>query len=668
MNSCGNEKFLNWDQGPITTLEAGRMVEFDIRVTAHHKGHFMFRLCDQPLSSATGGLQAEETCLNEHVLQRVRPMDIHSDCSPNDVRGDCQPIDEANPGYWYLPPKGNAEQSTGASPLNAPGVPYKFHYWIPQSFTCEKCTLQWWWLSANSCTPHPDAYNCYFQNMTKQGWNAQEWCSGICSFSGTCPPTQGGPINCGEQFKNCADVRVVGDSGPTPQPSPAPPTPAPQLVPTAVPTPTPVIVSTPVPSPTPVIVPTPVPTPTPVVVPTPVPTVGPEPTPGPVHGLCTDLTMEGSWAPYSCSNFESPGKEYCAHQELNSACCFCGGGLLGTVAPTPAPGPCTNLAMNGIWVHYSCSAIEPLGKEYCAHQEVNLACCFCGGGQSQLTPEVPTPEPEPESTASPTPSPTPALLTTAPTPVPSPKPPSSNCVSQSVLVCMNDASTFWPKCDPSQSKDTVGPNGYEYGHYCTQKWADALNEMLSDPLVDKCGNVEATRKLLAQVAYETAYFSTVYQPRDGGAGLIHMIPGNWVRNALDMDRLWPGQDYAPKAEAMGKSFFQTPAYGWRSVAAWFKRTNEVIPNCGIDLFDQPFETQTRCILSRVVSRQEAYDIAGTCLSRAPTPAPTLSSRAFLSPTNATETEKSGTTMMEPFYWSRLVIVLSTALSVLIVHG
>ncbi len=30
--------------------------------------------------------------------------------------------------------------------------------------------------------------------------------------------------------------------------------------------------------------------------------------------------------------------------------------------------------------------------------------------------------------------------------------------------------------------------------------------------------------------------------------------------------------------------------------------NDVIPNCGIDLFDQPFETQTRCILSRVVSR------------------------------------------------------------------
>merc|ERR1712096_163853 len=138
---------------------------------------------------------------------------------------------------------------------------------------------------------------------------------GICSFSGTCPMTQGSPIHCGEQFKNCADVRVVGNSSPTPQPSLVPPTPAPVVVPTPVPTPAPVLVPTLVPTSAPVIVPT--------------------PAPG-MAGLCTDLAMEGSWAPYSCSNFESPGKEYCAHQEVSSACCFRGGGLLGTVAPTPA--------------------------------------------------------------------------------------------------------------------------------------------------------------------------------------------------------------------------------------------------------------------------------------------------------------------------------------------
>merc|ERR1712083_86682 len=123
--------------------------------------------------------------------------------------------------------------------------------------------------------------------------------------------------------------------------------------------------------------------------------------------------------------------------------------------------------------------------------------------------------------------------------------------------------------------------------------------------------------------------------------------GNWVRNAQDMDGLWPGQGYAPKAAAMGKSFFQTPSYGWRSDAAWFKRTNDVIPNCGIDLFDQSFETQTRCILSRVVSRQEAYDIVGTCLANAPAtpapPTPTPAPTAILAskPPQEEEETKSG---------------------------
>lgn len=150
---------------------------------------------------------------------------------------------------------------------------------------------------------------------------------------------------------------------------------------------------------------------------------------------------------------------------------------------------------------------------------------------------------------------------------------------------------------------------------------DALNELLSDPVVDKCADPEAIHKFLAQVAYETGYYSTVYQPLDGGAGLIHMIPGNWKLSAQDMDVLWPGNDFAGKVDAMGKNFFQTAEYGWRSVAAWFKRTNRVIGGCGKDLFDQSYDEQTRCILSRVVDRKEAYDVVGRCMAQAPTTLP-----------------------------------------------
>merc|ERR1711971_1374537 len=50
------------------------------------------------------------------------------------------------------------------------------------------------------------------QNIERMGWNAQAWCSGACLYDGVCPATQSGPINVGEQFKNCADVSVV-DNG-----------------------------------------------------------------------------------------------------------------------------------------------------------------------------------------------------------------------------------------------------------------------------------------------------------------------------------------------------------------------------------------------------------------------------------------------------------------------
>eukprot|EP00932_Pfiesteria_piscicida_P006727 SRR837773.16681.p1 GENE.SRR837773.16681~~SRR837773.16681.p1 ORF type:complete len:206 (-),score=34.55 SRR837773.16681:70-654(-) len=66
---------------------------------------------------------------------------------------------------------------------------------------------------------------------------------------------------------------------------------------------------------------------------------------------------------------------------------------------------------------------------------------------------------------------------------------------------------------------------------------------------------------------------------------------------------------------MGKDFFQSSSFGWLSVAAWFKSTNRVIGGCGVDLFDQSYETQTRCILGRVVDRSEPYNVVGSCMAQ-----------------------------------------------------
>jgi len=240
MDTCGKSKFLDWTEGPVTELQSGGMVEFEIRVTAHHKGHFEFKLCNQMISSSLGGFEAEEQCLNEHVLERVRPERMHDNCEADDTRGDCVPFDESNPGYWYVPPpgQGSSTQVAGEKFTDADatktlpkewqvtdsllqmserkggvsefaGIVYKFHYWIPEGFSCDRCTLQFGWKSANSGSPHQDAYNCYFQHMESLGWSANAWCPGVCTYNGACPAQQGPPVLIGEEFKNCADVRVV---------------------------------------------------------------------------------------------------------------------------------------------------------------------------------------------------------------------------------------------------------------------------------------------------------------------------------------------------------------------------------------------------------------------------------------------------------------------------
>ena len=136
---------------------------------------------------------------------------------------------------------------------------------------------------------------------------------------------------------------------------------------------------------------------------------------------------------------------------------------------------------------------------------------------------------------------------------------------------------------------------YDFGYYCEQNWIDSLNEMLSNPVVNMCSNRTAITQLLAQVAWETGNYTYINSPADGGAGLIHLLPAYWQTNAADMDILWPGNNYAGTLLTMGKNFFQSPIYAWRSVAAWFKLTNRVIPGCGFDLFNQTYDTQSRCI-------------------------------------------------------------------------
>eukprot|EP00403_Amphidinium_massartii_P010089 CAMPEP_0178412288 /NCGR_PEP_ID=MMETSP0689_2-20121128/21940_1 /TAXON_ID=160604 /ORGANISM="Amphidinium massartii, Strain CS-259" /LENGTH=626 /DNA_ID=CAMNT_0020033535 /DNA_START=42 /DNA_END=1922 /DNA_ORIENTATION=- len=517
--------FLNYGAQAVTNLQAG-IQEFEVYITAHHRGHFEFAICDQHVS---GDLADPQACFDAGKLRRA---DRPGDCVPNDARGDCQPIQADYPERWYLPP------GTGT---------HRMRFVIPADLPCSSgsCTLQWRWWTGNSCAPAPN-YGCFYQALAAEGWDANAWCGD--EFCGTCGEYEAGYYDCGEQFRNCADVAVVGGQATT--------------------------------------------------------------------GESTSATPQQSSATV-------PGTSTSAATSQPSGVCAWNR-------------DCT--------VNAWCN--DPVYEEWCPqHQEQEACpspqCIRMGATQTGSTPATST------AATTATPSTSPGVsssssssflgqTTTTTTTTTSRASSGEECVSQAVLECINDASSYWPRCSPTQSKSNAGPAGYEFGLYCTEQWAEALNEMLRDPLVGRCSNITATHNLLAQIAYETGYYSTLYQPIDGGAGLIHMIPQNWPINVGHMDALWPGMDYISKLSALQEKFFQTPAYGWRSVAAWYLSTNHVIPGCeGKNLFELDMDGQTRCILGRVVDRSEAYNIVGQCLATVSTMS---SSAASSSPqTSATTT-------------------------------
>mmetsp|Transcript_56092 Transcript_56092/g.119421 ORF Transcript_56092/g.119421 Transcript_56092/m.119421 type:complete len:390 (-) Transcript_56092:687-1856(-) len=220
----GSSDMLNLVGEPVVTWTPGQEVDIQVRLTAHHKGHFEFHICDKAID---GTVADRDECLMKYKLTRVPPA---SSCQPNDSDGNCQPLHEGYPERWYVPPATTT---------------YTIKMKVPSDLQCSHCTLQWRWWTANSCIPAPD-YGCYFDHMRSLGWDASTWCGNFC---GTCSSSlaqtnvsQTSARGCGEEFRNCVDIAVLGATSPSPSPTstPTPTTTTTQmLTPTPVPAPIP---------------------------------------------------------------------------------------------------------------------------------------------------------------------------------------------------------------------------------------------------------------------------------------------------------------------------------------------------------------------------------------------------------------------------------------------
>merc|ERR1719498_2304854 len=127
---CGAADATDNYKGPVVTWREGSVVEVTIAVTAHHKGHYEFSICDQVITSSTSNAQA---CLDAHILERASAEEAGIfNCQSGDRRAACQPIDERHRERFYLPPP-------GFSPSN--GNTHTFYLKLPTGLKCDACTM-----------------------------------------------------------------------------------------------------------------------------------------------------------------------------------------------------------------------------------------------------------------------------------------------------------------------------------------------------------------------------------------------------------------------------------------------------------------------------------------------------------------------------------------------
>eukprot|EP00531_Pseudo-nitzschia_arenysensis_P013023 CAMPEP_0116132414 /NCGR_PEP_ID=MMETSP0329-20121206/9531_1 /TAXON_ID=697910 /ORGANISM="Pseudo-nitzschia arenysensis, Strain B593" /LENGTH=396 /DNA_ID=CAMNT_0003626919 /DNA_START=38 /DNA_END=1228 /DNA_ORIENTATION=+ len=241
----------------------GDIITIGSFLTAHHTGHMEVRACPD-------GRASTQECFDrtEHQLEFVE--DIIFD----------MPKDENRPerGYYY-----------GSSEFN--NNEFKMRFKLPEGLHGEQVLLQWWYFTANSCTP--EGYAEYYganSGLPQDFWNSelavctpQQWTEEF--YAGDWP----------ERFVNCAEVTVLHEDTPHTQ-MPVPVVSNPTITPPA-----------PVQAPVPAPIPAPVPAPIPVLVPAPIPAPVPAP---PSAGCCSNDYK-------SCASWCNESKDFC---EESSAC------------------------------------------------------------------------------------------------------------------------------------------------------------------------------------------------------------------------------------------------------------------------------------------------------------------------------------------------------------
>jgi len=204
-----------------TVYNKGQDIQVDVKITAHHYGHFTMSACPM-------GRASTQECFNANSLEFVEDTKYG------------MPKDENYPERAML--WGDGDE-----------LSYKFK--LPDNIAGEQVLLQWIYWTANSC--NYDGYQEYFNTHQTPASAKGNWSPALsgCGPIENIPMIRSGTV-IAEIFVNCAEVSVSGESGPiNPPPVPPPTTPVTDA-PIVAPTNPPVVDPTIKPTNPPVVVPT----------------------------------------------------------------------------------------------------------------------------------------------------------------------------------------------------------------------------------------------------------------------------------------------------------------------------------------------------------------------------------------------------------------------------
>lgn len=192
------------------SYKQGGTIDLELAINAHHNGYIEAHVCD--VSRCPGGDISKE-CFRRGHCTKLRRARVDK-CERKGEK-ECGPIDKRHPERWYLPCYGYAD---GSARIRRYGEGGEIRYELPSGLSCERCVLQWYWVSANSC--NPPGVRKYFEGPDRPHWGS---CKG-----------QGGAVggfafrqrDCGggrtdrksvpEEYYQCADIRIrPGSSGPS---------------------------------------------------------------------------------------------------------------------------------------------------------------------------------------------------------------------------------------------------------------------------------------------------------------------------------------------------------------------------------------------------------------------------------------------------------------------